>query len=39
MADVRRRIDFQYLLVPHADADRFTAIQANCVEPDLIARK
>jgi hypothetical protein len=39
MADGRRRIDFQDLLVSHADADRFPAIQANRAEPDLTAGK
>jgi hypothetical protein len=39
MAHGRRWIDFQDLLVPQADVDRFPAIQANGVEPDLTARK
>jgi hypothetical protein len=39
MADGRRRIDIQDLLVSHADADRFSAVQAYGVELDLTARK
>jgi hypothetical protein len=39
MADSRRWIYFQYLLVAHADEERFSAIQAMRVDADLGAGK
>ncbi len=39
MADSGRGVHFQNLLVPHADEDRFSAIQALGVDADLRAGK
>ncbi len=39
MAYGRRRIHFQDFVVPHADEDRFPAIQATRVDTDLSAGK
>ena len=39
MTDGRRWVHFQNLLVPHADEDRFSAIQATRVDADLSAGK
>ncbi len=39
MADGRRWIHFQDLLIPHADLDRFPTIQATCVDADLSVGK
>ncbi len=39
MADGRRWIHFQDLLVPHADQDGFSTIQATRVDADLSAGK
>ena len=39
MADGRRWIHFQNLLVPHANHDGFSAVQATSVDADLSAGK
>ncbi len=39
MANSGRRVHFQNLLVPHADEDRFSAIQALCVDANFSAGK
>jgi hypothetical protein len=39
MANRRGWVYFQYLLVPHADEDWFSAVQATRIDADLSAGK